>query len=157
MRISDWSSDVCSSDLNGRQPKHPHDHPEHLCAAERQAKLLDCIIHREGIVEPQVVAVSGGEECEDEATSIEQGSDANLQIVLSQMARRQARKIHDVPQCCGNRGPREEKPGIAPGITKPKAYKPGHHNAGGCTCIKPADRPIPPAALQSYWEQLDRK
>src|SRR3546814_18479133 len=51
------------------------------------------------------------------------------------MARRQARKIHDVPQCCGNRGPREEKPGIAPGITKPKAYQPGHHNAGGCTCI----------------------
>src|SRR3546814_10413084 len=98
MRISDWSSDVCSSDLNGRQPKHPHDHPEHLCAAERQAKLLDCIIHREGIVEPQVVAVSGGEECEDEATSIEQGSDANLQIVLSQMARRQARKIHDAPR-----------------------------------------------------------
>src|SRR3546814_8070414 len=98
------------------------------------------------IVEPQVVAVSGGEECEDEATSIEQGSDANLQIVLSQMARRQARKIHDVPQCCGNRGPREEKPGIAPGITKPKAYQPGHHNAGGCTCINRADRPIPPAA-----------
>src|SRR3546814_8244473 len=73
------------------------------------------------IVEPQVVAVSGGEECEDEATSIEQGSDANLQIVLSQMPRRQARKIHDVPQCCGNRGPREEKPGLAPGITKPRS------------------------------------
>src|SRR3546814_16259304 len=72
------------------------------------------------IVEPQVVAVSGGEECEDEATSIEQGSDANLQIVLSQMARRQASKIHDVPQCCGNRGPREANPGIAPGITKTK-------------------------------------
>src|SRR3546814_378780 len=41
MRISDWSSDVCSSDLSGIQAREIATDPARLLSCERPRKLLD--------------------------------------------------------------------------------------------------------------------
>src|SRR3546814_4902102 len=64
MRISDWSSDVCSSDLLGRMlersPVVDHDHPR-PCTAKRRAQLLE----RDRLARPRLaddrdIVIAGG-------------------------------------------------------------------------------------------------
>src|SRR3546814_4821977 len=43
MRISDWSSDVCSSDLTASQASKPPPKPASLAPARRSPQLLSCM------------------------------------------------------------------------------------------------------------------
>src|SRR3546814_4816030 len=59
MRISDWSSDVCSSDLNGAGAKHlPRQ--DRLFAAELGDRVFEAVVHRSGITARPLFAIDLG-------------------------------------------------------------------------------------------------